>query len=101
MLKNNQDVLTSFAVTPMTMILLFLVGVIASATMVIPGVSGSMVMMILGYYYAVINTIKGFLDSLKAFDIARTYPRRLPFNSIRDRRSPWYLPDCQADHLPV
>ena len=66
MLKNNQDVLTSFAVTPMTMILLFLVGVIASATMVIPGVSGSMVMMILGYYYAVINTIKGFLDSLKA-----------------------------------
>ena len=69
MLKNNQDVLTSFAVTPMTMILLFLVGVIASATMVIPGVSGSMVMMILGYYYAVINTIKGFLDSLKAFDM--------------------------------
>ena len=69
MLKNNQDVLTSFALTPMTMILLFLVGVIASATMVIPGVSGSMVMMILGYYYAVINTIKGFLDSLKAFDM--------------------------------
>ena len=69
MLKNNQDVLTSFTVTPMTMILLFLVGVIASATMVIPGVSGSMVMMILGYYYAVINTIKGFLDSLKAFDM--------------------------------
>ena len=69
MLKNNQDVLTSFAVTPMTMILLFLVGVIASATMVIPGVGGSMVMMILGYYYAVINTIKGFLDSLKAFDM--------------------------------
>lgn len=53
----------------MTMILLFLVGVIASATMVIPGVSGSMVMMILGYYYAVINTIKGFLDSLKTFDM--------------------------------
>ena len=48
---------------------LFGVGVIASATMVIPGVSGSMVMMILGYYYAVINTIKGFLDSLKAFDM--------------------------------
>ena len=69
MLKNNQDVLTSFTVTPMTMILLFLVGVVASATMVIPGVSGSMVMMILGYYYAVINTIKGFLDSLKAFDM--------------------------------
>ena len=39
-------------------ILLFIVGVIAAATMVIPGVSGSLVLMILGYYYPVINTIK-------------------------------------------
>ena len=27
-------------------------------------------MMILGYYYGIINTIKSFLDSLKALDIA-------------------------------
>ena len=39
-------------------LLLFLVGIIAAATMVIPGVSGSLVLMILGYYYPVINTIK-------------------------------------------
>lgn len=38
-------------------ILLFLVGIVAAATMVIPGVSGSLVLMILGYYYPVINTI--------------------------------------------
>lgn len=38
-------------------ILLFMVGVIAAATMVIPGVSGSLVLMILGYYYPIINTI--------------------------------------------
>ena len=38
-------------------ILLFFVGIIAAATMVIPGVSGSLVLMILGYYYPVINTI--------------------------------------------
>ncbi len=38
-------------------ILLFLVGIIAAATMVIPGISGSLVLMILGYYYPVINTI--------------------------------------------
>ena len=42
-------------------ILLFLVGVIAAATMVIPGISGSLVLMILGYYYPVINTINGVL----------------------------------------
>ncbi len=41
-------------------LLLFLVGVIASATMVIPGVSGSLVLMLLGYYYPVISVIKEF-----------------------------------------
>lgn len=39
-------------------ILLFLVGIIAAATMVIPGVSGSLVLMLLGYYYPVIKVIK-------------------------------------------
>ncbi len=39
-------------------ILLFLVGVIAAATMVIPGVSGSLVLMLLGYYYPIISVIK-------------------------------------------
>ena len=39
-------------------ILLFLVGVIAAATMVIPGVSGSLVLMLLGYYLPIVNTIK-------------------------------------------
>lgn len=41
-------------------ICLFLVGVIAAATMVIPGVSGSLVLMLLGYYYPVIAVIKEF-----------------------------------------
>lgn len=39
-------------------ILLFLVGIVAAATMVIPGVSGSLVLMLLGYYYPVIELIK-------------------------------------------
>lgn len=69
MMNADDEVLRTFSATPGTMILLFLVGVIASATMVIPGVSGSLVMMILGYYYGVINTIKSFLDALRAFDI--------------------------------
>lgn len=41
-------------------IILFVVGVIAAATMVIPGVSGSLVLMLLGYYYPIINVIKDF-----------------------------------------
>lgn len=48
---------------------LFGIGVIAAATMVIPGVSGSMIMMILGYYNTIIDTINACIDALRAFDI--------------------------------
>lgn len=39
-------------------IALFFVGVIAAATMVIPGVSGSLVLMLLGYYYPILKVVK-------------------------------------------
>lgn len=39
-------------------IILFFVGLIAAATMVIPGISGSLVLMLLGYYYPIIALIK-------------------------------------------
>jgi len=45
-------------------ILLFLVGVLASATMVIPGVSGSMMLLLLGYYNPILDTIKAFFVAL-------------------------------------
>lgn len=45
----------------LTYILLILVGIVASATMVIPGVSGSLVLMLLGYYLPVLNTIKSLI----------------------------------------
>ena len=37
------------------------VGILAAGTMVIPGVSGSLVLMLLGYYYPIIDTIKEFI----------------------------------------
>lgn len=39
-------------------IALFVVGMVAAATMVIPGVSGSLVLMLLGYYYPILKVIK-------------------------------------------
>ena len=42
-------------------ILLFLVGILAAGTMVIPGVSGSLVLMLIGYYEPVIKTIKSLV----------------------------------------
>ena len=49
---------------------LFGIGIIAAATMVIPGVSGSMILMLLGYYYPVITTITTFIDGVLAFNMA-------------------------------
>ncbi len=69
LLNSGEEVLKTLTATPGTMIIMFFIGIIASATMVIPGVSGSLVLMILGYYYGIIESIKTFLESLKAFDI--------------------------------
>lgn len=52
-----------------SVIRLFVVGIIASATMVIPGVSGSMMLLLLGYYNPIVATIKSFVTALAAFDV--------------------------------
>ena len=44
-------------------LVLFLVGIVAAGTMVIPGISGSLVLMLLGYYYPIISKI----NELKSF----------------------------------
>lgn len=69
LLNSGEEVMKTLTATPGTMAIMFFIGIIASATMVIPGVSGSLVLMILGYYYGIIESIKTFLESLKAFDI--------------------------------
>lgn len=57
------------------MILLFLVGVVAAATMVIPGISGSFVLMLLGYYEPIVETISNLTDfSLLGHNIAILMP---------------------------
>lgn len=44
------------------MLILLLVGVVAAATMVIPGVSGSFVLMLLGFYEPIIGTISNLTN---------------------------------------
>ena len=55
------------------MIVMFLVGVISAATMVIPGVSGSLVLMILGVYAGIMSSISGFISAVMAFDWAQIF----------------------------
>ncbi|MGN0777671.1 MAG: DUF368 domain-containing protein [Aristaeellaceae bacterium] len=45
---------------------LLLIGMMASATMVIPGVSGSMLLKLIGYYEPIIASVKGLTVSLAA-----------------------------------
>lgn len=52
-----------------SVIKLFLVGVLASATMVIPGVSGSMMLLVIGYYNPIVATIKELVEALVSFQI--------------------------------
>lgn len=44
------------------------VGIVAAATMVIPGVSGSMVLMLMGYYHPIINTVNDLVLALTERD---------------------------------
>lgn len=61
----------SFSV--INVIKLFAVGVVAAATMVIPGVSGSMMLMLLGYYDTILTTINDAIDALLAFDMGEIF----------------------------
>ena len=53
-----------------SIVLMFVLGFISAGTMVVPGVSGSMVLMMLGYYEVIIQTINQFVKSLLAFHMA-------------------------------
>lgn len=53
----------------LSMVKLFFVGIIAAATMVIPGVSGSMMLLLMGYYHPILELITTFIRSLIVFDI--------------------------------
>ena len=56
-------------VTFIALVKLFLIGVLASATMVIPGVSGSMVLLLLGYYNPILASINDFIRARTDFDV--------------------------------
>ena len=55
------------------LIVLFFVGVIAAATMVIPGVSGSMMLMLMGYYEPILNLVNQTVDALIHFQLGTLF----------------------------
>lgn len=70
LLTSESETMQTLSPSAAMAFIIFLVGMVASATMVVPGVSGSMVLMILGYYYGILNSIKTFFNALKMLDIS-------------------------------
>lgn len=69
LLQGNEGTAVVLNSSPKMIIILFLVGIIASATMVIPGVSGSMILMLLGFYQPIIDMVSQCVSALKDFNI--------------------------------
>lgn len=61
------------AVDARTMLSLFFIGALAAAAMVIPGVSGSMLLMSLGYYTPIIDHINAFVIAVVTLDFSTVW----------------------------
>lgn len=73
LMGENSGAAADVSFTIVNVIKLFGVGVIAAATMVVPGVSGSMMLMLLGYYDVILATINDAIDALLAFDMGEIF----------------------------
>ena len=65
----NTTAVTTIELNFVNVLILVMLGVISAAAMVVPGVSGSMILMMLGYYNYVIGTIKDTISSLIHFEM--------------------------------
>ncbi len=66
LLNAGESVGASF--DPIFLIMMLIMGAIGSAAMVIPGVSGSMIIMAFGYYDVIISSLHSMLNSVKSFN---------------------------------
>ena len=60
----------SIEMNALQMLIMVFIGMVASATMIIPGVSGSLVLMLLGYYKPVVNALSTLKDALFSMDLS-------------------------------
>lgn len=58
---------------PQTLLIMLCLGLLYSVTMILPGVSGSLLLMVFGYYYSLIETARLFLDSMRALEIGKAW----------------------------
>ena len=56
-----------------SIVTMLVMGMIAAASMVVPGVSGSMMLMMLGYYETILSSVNTCVESLLSFDLATMF----------------------------
>ena len=76
--KTSDAVSGPFSLDPVSLFLLFVVGIIAAATMVIPGVSGSLVLILLGYYNRILETLSSFIRGVLSLNLQSALDNFLP-----------------------
>ena len=69
LLGEQEGTAADLSFSAVNVVKIFGVGIVASATMVIPGVSGSMMLMLMGYYNPVLSEINEFIDNLISFHV--------------------------------
>lgn len=70
LIANNNEIKREVSFSFTSCILLFVLGIIGATTMVVPGVSGSMVLMMLGYYNVILGNITAFIKAFLVFNIS-------------------------------
>jgi putative membrane protein len=58
---------------PQSWIVYFAAGIIASSAMVLPGISGSYLLLLFGLYYPITGAIKNFISALKDADVSTLF----------------------------
>ena len=66
----KENAITEMTFSIQNILIMLGLGFLSAGTMIVPGVSGSMMLMMLGYYTFIINTIKIFISSALTFEIA-------------------------------
>ena len=52
-----------------SVVVMLMLGILAAGSMVVPGVSGSMMLMMLGYYDVILGNVTSFIKALTSFDM--------------------------------
>ncbi len=73
MVSGATDVVRAVEFNFVSVVIMFLIGIIAAFSIVVPGVSGSMILMMIGYYATILNAVTTFIKAGLSFDFVTAF----------------------------